>query len=200
MNLELAMPGGDARRRASVLFGLGDTLGEEARFDALVLAGYNHLAVGSAQDALSCFDTVTSERPDDLFAWEGLRSAAEALGSLEKQAMACAELGELCSDDERAAEFLEKGALLCIDSLHDEGEGERLLERAFARDPSRPVAFDKLFRRVRQRGEPDKLLALITRRLVVAEDAEELAKLFWERARVLRQKGIARERSRLSRT
>src|SRR5205814_1536280 len=56
MNLELALPGGDGRRRASALFALGDALGEEARIDALLLAGYNHLAVGSASEALSCFD------------------------------------------------------------------------------------------------------------------------------------------------
>src|SRR5205823_4083201 len=100
MNLELAPPGADPRRRAAALFGLGDALGEEARVDALLLAGYNHLALGNAEEALSCFDSVTSERPD-----------------------------------------------------------------------------------------AEKLLALITRRLEVAEEPDELAKLFWERARVLRQKG-----------
>ena len=35
---------------------------------------------------------------------------------------------------------------------------EIALERAFARDASREVAFDRLFRRVRGRGDPDKLL------------------------------------------
>jgi tetratricopeptide (TPR) repeat protein len=189
MNLELAPPGADPRRRAAALFGLENALGDEARFDALVMAGYNHLALGNAEEALSCFDAVTMERPDDLFAWEGLRSAAETLGNVEKQTIACAELGELCADDRRSAEFFERAALLSIDELGDETEGERVLERAFAKDPSRPVAFDRLFRRVRERGDADKLLALIARRLDVAEDPDELAKLYWERARVLRQKG-----------
>jgi tetratricopeptide (TPR) repeat protein len=189
MNLELAPPGTGPRRRAAALFGLENALGDEARFDALVMAGYNHLALGNAEEALSCFDTVTTERPDDLFAWEGLRSAAETLGNVEKQAIACAELGELSADDKRSAEFFEHAALLSIDELGDETEGERILERAFAKDPARPVAFDRLFRRVRERGDADKLLALIARRLDVAEDPDELAKLYWERARVLRQKG-----------
>jgi tetratricopeptide (TPR) repeat protein len=46
-----------------------------------------------------------------------------------------------------------------------------------------------LFRRIRERNESDKLLGVIGRRLEVAEDPPELAKLFWEQARVLRQKG-----------
>ena len=189
MNLELAAPGADPRRRAAALFGLGDELGQEARLDALLMAGYNHLALGNSEDALSSFDAVTTDRPDDLFAWEGLRSAAEALDNVEKQAIACAELGELSADDKRAAEFFEKAALLSLEALKDEQEGERLLQQAFAKDPARPVAFDRLFRRVRQRGETDTLLTLIARRLEVAEDPDELAKLYWERARVLRQKG-----------
>jgi tetratricopeptide (TPR) repeat protein len=189
MNLELAQPGADPRRRASALFGLENALGDEAKVDALVMAGYNHLALGNAEEAMSCFDTVTTDHPEDLFAWEGLRSAAEVLGIVDKQAIACAELGELCADDKKAAEFLERAALLSLEELGDETEGERSLERAFAKDPSRHVAFDRLFRRVRERGDSDKLLALITRRLDVAEDPDELAKLYWERARVLRQKG-----------
>ncbi len=189
MNLELAPPGADPRRRAAALFGLGDALGEEARVDALLLAGYNHLALGNAEEALSCFDSVTGERADDFFAWEGLRSAAEELDNIEKQAAACAMLGELAGDAERAAEYFEAAGLLYLDSLDDEEDGEHALENAFERDPKRPVAFDRLFRRVRERADSEKLLALITRRLEVAEEPDELAKLFWERARVLRQKG-----------
>jgi hypothetical protein len=188
MNLELAGPGSDVRRRASALFGLGDALGEEAQLDSLLMAGYNHLALGNAEEALSCFTNVVSQREKDLFAWEGLRSAAEALGDTENVALACAELGDLCADNARGADFWEKTALLRLETLHDEEQGELALERAFARDPSRVVAFDRLFRRVRGRGDSDKLLAIVARRLEVAEDPDELAKLFWERARVLRQK------------
>src|SRR5262249_59698903 len=101
MNLELAQPGADPRRRASALFGLETALGDEAKVDALVMAGYNHLALGNAEEAMSCFDTVTTDHPEDLFAWEGLRSAAEVLGIVDKQAIACAELGELCADDKK---------------------------------------------------------------------------------------------------
>jgi cellulose synthase operon protein C len=189
MNLELATAGVNARRRAKVLEGIGDALGDDARLDGLAMAGYNYLALGASEDALACFETVTRARPDDLCAWEGLRSAAEALGDVEQQATACTELGELCNDDKKGALYWEKAALFALDALEDEARGELALERAFARDPERKVAFDRLFRRVRQRAESDKLLSLITRRLEVAGEPDEIAKLFWERARVLRQKG-----------
>ena len=42
---------------------------------------------------------------------------------------------------------------------------------------------------MRQRKDDERLLDLISRRLTVAEDPDEIAKLFWERARVLRGKG-----------
>ena len=71
----------------------------------------------------------------------------------------------------------------------DEASGETALEASFARDARRAVAFDKLFRRVRGRKENDKLLALVARRLEVTDDPQEIQKLFWEQARVLREKG-----------
>jgi cellulose synthase operon protein C len=189
MNLELATAGSSPRRRAAVLQGIGDSLGDEARLDGLTMAGYNYLALGASEDAMQCFETVTRARPDDLVAWEGQRSAAEALGDVEQQATACTELGELCNDDAKGAQYWEMAALFALDALEDEARGELALERAFARDPHRKVAFDRLFRRVRQRQESDKLLSLIARRLEVAGEPDEIAKLFWERARVLRQKG-----------
>src|SRR5690606_33315935 len=76
-----------------------------------------------------------------------------------------------------------------IDELDDPERGEFALARAVERDVSRFVAFDRLFRIVRARKDGERLLELIARRLEVAEDPEELAKLFWERARVLRQTG-----------
>lgn len=91
-------------------------------------------------------------------------------------------------DPARGSAFWEEAALLWLDL----GEGERAemaLDRSFARDPSRAVAFDKLFRRVRERKESDKLLELIERRLDVSDDPKEMVKLYWERSRVLREKG-----------
>ncbi len=189
MNLELAPAGCDPRRRAWVLQGLGDALGEEARLDAMMLAGWSLLVAGDAQAALNVFGAVATSRPGDLVAWEGVRSAAEAVDDVRTLALACEKLGELCRNEARAAEFHETAALLWIDRVGDEDRGERNLRAAFDKDLRRFVAFDKLFRRVRARDDADGLLALIARRLEVAEDPAEIAKLFWEQARVLRQKG-----------
>ncbi len=189
MNLELAPAGCDPRRRAAALQGLGDVLGEDASLDAQMLAGWSLLASGDERGALQAFQVVTERRDADLVAWEGVRTAAEVLDDVASQARACEKLGELCRSDARSAEFFEMAALLWIDRGGDEARGEKNLRAAFDKDLRRFVAFDRLFRRVRAREENDELLALIARRLEVAEDTSEIAKLFWEQARVLRQKG-----------
>ena len=186
-NLELSPPGCDPRRRTAALVDLGTALGDESRLDALALAGWSMLATGDAGGALEAFAKVTSARATDLASWEGFRSAADACGQKEARAMAAEKLGDLCADDARGAEHWENAA---IDWLaHGDGvRGEAALDRAFARDPKRSVAFDKLFRRVRDRKDGDKLLDITTRRLEVAEDPTEMTKLFWEQARVLRER------------
>ena len=189
MNLELAPPGCDPRRRASALLGVGDALGETANLDARMLAGWSLLAAGDAQAAIGVFRGVVDARPEDLVSWEGVRTAAEELGDTPAVAAACERLGALCKDAPRAAQFFETAALAWLDQANDPARGEEALRSAFALDPTRFVAFDRLFRRVRAREDNDQLLALIARRLEVAEHTPEIAKLFWEQARVLRQKG-----------
>ena len=51
------------------------------------------------------------------------------------------------------------------------------------------MAFDKLFRRVRERKDNATLIALITRRLDATDDAQEIQKLYWEHARASREMG-----------
>lgn len=188
INLELAPPGCDPRRRAAALKSLDGALGDEASIDALALAAWSDLAAGSNDEALAGFKKVTEARPEDIASWEGVRSAAEALGDDVQAALATAQLGELCSDDARGAEFWEKAGLILLEKTEAHDDAELSFERAFTRDPRRAVAFDKLFRRIRARNEDDKLLEIIGRRLEVAEEDTEIGKLYWERARVLRKK------------
>ena len=189
MNLEIAGAGSDPRRRSAALHGLGDALGEDAQLDAIGLAGWSELCAGQFEKALSSFKTVVEHRQDDLVAWEGLRSAAEALGDHVQTALACAQLGNLCSNNERSAAFWEQAGLILLDKTDAHDDAEIAFDRAFDRDPRRAVAFDKLFRRVRSRNEDERLLGIINKRLDVTEDEQETLKLFWERARVLRKKG-----------
>lgn len=189
-NLELAPPGCDPRRRASALSELDGALGEDAELDALGLAGWSALAAGDAAAALDVFRTVTATRSDDLHAWEGMRAAAEALLDREAYAVACEQLGARCASDARGAAFWEQAALAWLKLGGPfEQRAEAALDESFRRDPTRPVAFDKLFRRVRDRKDTTKLLDVIARRLEVAEDAPEIAKLYWEMARALREQG-----------
>ncbi len=189
-NLELSPPGCDPRRRATTLSELDGALGADSENDALGLAGWSALAAGQADAALDVFRTVTSTRPDDLHAWEGMRACAEDLGDHEAYAVSCEQLGARCADGSRGAAFWEQAALAWFKlGSAFESRAESALEASFARDATRGLAFDRLFRRVRERKEGDKLLALIDRRLEVTDDAQEIAKLYWEQARVLREKG-----------
>jgi cellulose synthase operon protein C len=188
VNLEVSPPGCDPRRRAAALAELDGSLGEEAAGDAIALAGWGAFAAANIEDARACFDGATRNRPDDLGSWEGLRACGELTGDRALRATAAAELGARCNDSTRGAAFWEEAALLWFE-LGEEERAERALEESFARDAHRAVAFDRLFRRVRARKDNDKLLALVARRMDVAEDPDEIQKLFWEQARVLREKG-----------
>src|SRR6185436_12772929 len=121
--------------------------------------------------------------------WEGLRAAAETLGRREILAEASAALGDAVADPVRGAELWEQAATILFDELGDKQRGEFALSRAVERDVRRFAPFDRLFRIVRARKDSPRLLDLITRRLEVAEDPEEIVKLFWERARVMRASG-----------
>jgi lipopolysaccharide biosynthesis regulator YciM len=188
VNLELAPPGCDPRRRAFVLGDLEGALGDDARVDATGLSGWALLASSEIERARAAFEHAVAARPGDLAAWEGLRECGVRVGDRALQARAAGELGSRCRDDRRAAAFSEEAALLWLDA-GSEDEADRALEASFARDPSRPVAFDRMFRRVRDRRENDKLLDIIARRLGVIDDADQIQKLYWEQARVLREKG-----------
>jgi tetratricopeptide (TPR) repeat protein len=187
-NLELAAPGSDPRRRAAALQDLDGVLGEDAAIDALSLSGWSQFAAGRFDFARAAFEKVVAVRPADLAAWEGLRACAHASGDVALRFRATAELGSRCQVDARAAAFWEEAALLAL-AAGDQGAGEQALEASFARDAGRAVAFDKLFRRVRERKDNEKLLALVARRLEVTDDPAEIQKLFWEQARVLREGG-----------
>ncbi|MGO9713499.1 MAG: hypothetical protein ACLQBL_31885 [Polyangiaceae bacterium] len=188
VNLELAPPGCDPRRRLAALGGLDGALGPDAEVDAAGLSGWSWLVDGNVAEALVAFERATTAHPDDLGAWEGLRTAAEATGDVAKRASACEALGTRCKDDARAGAFWEEAGLAASE-IGDEARAEAAFFSAFSRDASRALSFDRLFRRVRERKERDLLLEIVSRRLTASDDPPEIAKLFWEQARVLREKG-----------
>jgi len=187
-NLELAAPGSDPRRRATALCNVGDALGTDSQADAMALGAWSLLAAGDVAGASEAFRAVCGVRPDDLGSWEGLRTAAAAASDAHAQATAAQELGPRCSDAARGAAFYEEAAGLWL-AQGDADTAEICYSAAFDRDPTRAHAFDKLFRRVRERKDGPRLLTIIERRLQHTDDPPEVAKLFWEQARALREKG-----------
>ncbi|HEX4445574.1 MAG TPA: tetratricopeptide repeat protein [Polyangiaceae bacterium] len=187
-NLELSPPGCDPRRRAAALVDINGVLGDEAANDAGALSGWSLLAASDLDAARLAFEKAVTARPGDLASWEGLRACAERAGDVALRVRTASELGERCRDAARGAAFWEEAALLLIE-VGDEIGVDHALESSFARDATRAVAFDKLFRRVRERKDNDKLLLLVARRLEVTDDPAEIQKLFWEQARVLRERG-----------
>jgi tetratricopeptide (TPR) repeat protein len=188
INLELAPPGSDPRRRSAALSGLGDALGDDAETDATMLAGWSALVSGELDRAHAGFAQAVEKSPGNLAAWEGLRSYAELAADRPLHARCAARLGALCSDPQRAGAFWEEAGLVWLLN-GDEQSGMSALEESVAKDPSRSVAFDKLFRWVRSRKEHPKLLALIERRIQATDDPHEIETLTWERARTLREHG-----------
>ncbi len=187
-NLELTPPGSEPVRRAAALSSLEGSLGDAAETSAIALAAWNKLAAGESSEALVTFQNVTTACPEDLASWEGLRLAAERTGSREIYAMACEQLGARCMNDARGAAFWERAAVTWLALTGFDERGEHALSAAITRDPARPTSFDKLFRRVRERKDGDALLGLIAIRLEHTNDPAEIAKLYWEQARVLREK------------
>ena len=188
-NVEIAPPGSDPHRRGAALARASNLFGDDSLAVTQALAGYNQLAAGEASAALITFRGVVEAAPQELIGWEGLRSAAEALGERGVLAEACAALGDAVRDDARGAELWEMASQILLDELDDRDRGEFALRRAVERDVRRFAPFDRLFRIVRERKDSPRLLDLIARRLDVAEEPEEIVKLFWERARVMRASG-----------
>jgi tetratricopeptide (TPR) repeat protein len=186
VNLELATPGVDLPRRAQALARADAPLGADGA--AVGMSGWSLLAEGKTAEALSAFRSVTTSNPADLAAWAGAHAAARLLSDKVTQVAAASALGERCADASRGAKFWEEAGLMLME-LGNAAEAEAALEHAFARDPSRTVAFDRLFRRVRERKDGEKLLDLIGKRLDFSDDPAEIVKLYWERSRVLREKG-----------
>lgn len=192
LNLELAPPGASPSRRIDALRGLGDALGADAERHARRLAAWSEFARGDDEHAKDAFSALCREDPTDVASWEGLRAAAESLRDDVSLGAALLQLGTLCRDDVRAAELLELAGVTLLDRTAAHEDAEQALAKALARDPKRTTAFDRLFARLRQQNQDDALLSLIAKRIEVTDDTSELARMYWERARVLRRKADIR--------
>ncbi len=181
-NLELAPPGSDPRKRANVLRSLGGSLGEEAELDALTLAAWSMLTAGEAQTAKDLFTRTSTVRPNDISLWEGLRAASEKTRRF-RIARACCDRARrtLPKNPERGAAFWEEGRNALRRARPRCGCRGPRTTRASRVTPRERLRSTNLFRRVRDKKDGERLLAMITRRLDVADDPTEIAKLFWSK-------------------
>lgn len=192
-NAELTSPMSAPRARALGLTGLIDVFenspGSEYTNTLRLMAAYNHLGNQDFPSAQSLFAAITLEEPTDLAAWEGLLECATALGSKEQEAKALMEIGFLHGDTTQAAAALRNAASLFLDSLAQPEPGYRCLTRAVELDITDTTAFARLLKHAKSERAHERIVALTSARLSVAESAKELTKLHWERARAFRDAG-----------
>ncbi len=111
-NVEIAPPGSDPRRRGDALARASTLFGDDSLAVTQALAGYNQLAAGDADAAMSTFRGVVEAAPQEVIGWEGLRAAAELVGDKSVVAEAAAALGDAVHDDARGAELWERAATI----------------------------------------------------------------------------------------
>jgi tetratricopeptide (TPR) repeat protein len=194
-SLEHFTPGSAPQNREMALLELSDSVASGSE-TLIEMAAWSALARSELAKARQLFLQAIDKSGSDVTrsALEGLLEieTLESDGKVSREWARWAErLATLLADSspEDAAVEWEKIGLVYWDRLGDQNRGERALEKAFVLDPTRRVAFDRVFRAVRGRKEDDHLLEIAKRRLEVSDSPEEQAKLHWETARVLRQKG-----------
>jgi uncharacterized protein HemY len=186
--LETAAPGRDDALRIVALATLERTAQGAERSELLLARGRAQLAQGDAEAALSCVATLLAADPDDTCALELKRIAARAAGDFRAVIDAAEALARQI-DGDFALSLLEESAMVRIDELNDAAGAEQVLTLVLSRAPTRPVAYARLHDLLRQKSDSAELIALVSARTEHIHDAEELAKLFYELARLYRARG-----------
>jgi hypothetical protein len=146
------------------------------------------LRAGNAVESVRGLEQCLADDPDDLAALELLRVAARKAGRFELVATSAEALARRLSG-ELWAELLEEAAAVRMDQLDDAAGAEKLLSEVMARHPKRPITYGRLHDLIGERGDTERLIALIEARTELIDEAEELAPLFYELARLHRGKG-----------
>ncbi len=147
--------------------------------------GRASLAGGDADSAFAILRAAVTNDAEDLASWECLRVAARAVAEWQWVVDACDRLAPLASDEQRAM-LLEESAAVRIDHLGDLDGGELLLRDALQLDPARTAAYDRLHDLLAERGEAEPLLELVVKRIESVGPEADLARLYFEQARLRR--------------
>ncbi|HJL14767.1 MAG TPA: hypothetical protein RMH99_03875 [Sandaracinaceae bacterium LLY-WYZ-13_1] len=187
---ETLSAGDDPDGRASAL---GSWLGRSGATGRLALESAHGRALGAAgrsRESLEALLKVAVREPDDLASWESIRVCARDCEAWEPLVEACDRLAHLVDDPELKMLLLEESAATLMDELRQTDRAERRLRRVLAIDARRPIAYGRLHDLLAEREDDAGLLELVSARIELVDDVAELAKLFYEQARLLRSLGL----------
>ena len=156
--------------------------------DARAAAGRALGAAGSAREACALLEEALKADADDLASVEALRVAAREAGDFARVSWAAERLANEVRGELRAR-LLEEAAAVVMDHEEDDVRAEELLRAALATDPTSRLAYGRLRDLLAERGDTSGLLELTSARVDLIDDSEELVKLFYEQARLLRAAG-----------
>lgn len=135
-------------------------------------------------EAVALLSSVLEQRPDDLAVWETLRTAARQAGQWPLVAQACERLAQFVSGP-LEADLLEEAGIVRLDCMEQHQQAEDLFRSALDADPTRSVAFRRLYDLLAEKEDAEALEALVSERLEQG-GSQERPDLLYERARLLR--------------
>lgn len=156
---------------------------------ALLLAGYEYLALGNFEEAVRLFENLLEVLPGDLTLCHGARIAAARVDRPDLEAITSCELARATEDSLKSAALWERAGVLFQDELDDREEAERCFSAALARSPGSRVSFERIYRFARDRNDRQRQVELIDARLDTADSDRLLIELHWEKARFCRMLG-----------
>ena len=156
---------------------------------ALLLAGYEYLALGNFEDAIVVFENLLEVLPGDLTLCHGARIAAARMNRPDLEAITSCELARATEDNLKSAALWERAGVLFQDALDDKEEAEKCFTAALARSPGSRVSFERIYRFARDRNDRGRQIELIDARLDTADTESLLIELHWEKARFCRMLG-----------
>lgn len=187
---EALSAGDDPEGRAEALGSWTEQAGAAGRAAMDLAHGRALAAAGRPQEALEVLLRVAVADPDDLASWETIRVCARDAGAWEPLVEACDRMAHLVEDDELKMLLWEESAAVLMDALQQDDRAERRLRRVLAIDAKRPIAYGRLHDLLAERGDDRGLLGLVSNRIALLDDPEELCKLYYEQARLLRSLGM----------
>jgi hypothetical protein len=178
----------NAAQRARALTVYEENADDGERAEILHALTRSRLLAGDAKGACQAAREALAIDANDLTALEALRVAARRSGAFRDAADACDKLAQHTEGD-LWAQLLEESAALRMDYFSDNEGALSRLRRIHEAYPARPITYGRLHDLVAQTEDSQALIDLVFDRTEQIDDAAELARLFYELARLYRAGG-----------